>query len=248
MDERSAYRTRLAKEQNIYRDCLDIHRLPDIFHYWSNRYVRPKLEAFGFSSPNELFRCSLMDHCRRPDPEPRRFVSIGSGNCDLEIGIAAALQSGGSTNFVIDCLELNTAMLERGRTAADQAGLGGQLNFLEVDLNEWTAAHQYDAVIANQILHHVLDLEHLLAQIKVCLKPHGTFVISDSAITSATTITGVSFNFGTGPDTVLSGVACTPGTPGCVRGGGGGIPEPGTIALLGSALVGFGLLRRRKPL
>jgi SAM-dependent methyltransferase len=184
MDERSAYRARLAAEQNIYRDCLDIHRLPDIFHYWSNRYVRPKLEAFGFNSPNELFRCSLMDHCRRPDPETRRFVSIGSGNCDLEIGIAAALESaalesGSSTNFVIDCLELNPAMLERGRSAADQAGLTPRMNFVEVDLNEWTADCQYDAVIANQTLHHVLDLEHLFAQIKLCLKPHGTFVISD---------------------------------------------------------------------
>jgi len=34
----------------------------------------------------------------------------------------------------------------------------------------------------------------------------GTFVIADSAITAATTITGVTFDFGTGPDTFIVGV------------------------------------------
>src|SRR5207244_6238616 len=34
----------------------------------------------------------------------------------------------------------------------------------------------------------------------------GTFVISDAAITAGTSITGVVFNFGTGPDTFITGV------------------------------------------
>ena len=34
----------------------------------------------------------------------------------------------------------------------------------------------------------------------------GTFVIADSAITAATTITAVTFDFGTGPDTFIPGV------------------------------------------
>ena len=179
MDDRPAYEARLAAEQSIYRDCVDVHSLPDIFHYWSNRYVKPKLEAFGFSNPNELFLRYLLEQCRRPDPVARRFVSIGSGNCDLEIDLAAQLRSAGCDDFVIDCLDLNPAMLERGRTAAVQNGVADRMSFLAVDLNEWTAADEYDAVIANQTLHHVLHLEHLFGQVRKCLKPHGTFVISD---------------------------------------------------------------------
>ena len=34
----------------------------------------------------------------------------------------------------------------------------------------------------------------------------GTFVIADSSITATTTIPGVTFDFGTGPDTFLPGV------------------------------------------
>jgi SAM-dependent methyltransferase len=48
-----------------------------------------------------------------------------------------------------------------------------------VDLNTWNASQEYDAILANQILHHVLDLEHLFVEIKRSLKRGGSFVISD---------------------------------------------------------------------
>ena len=32
-----------------------VHALPDIFHYWSNRYLAPKLETFGASHPEAFF-------------------------------------------------------------------------------------------------------------------------------------------------------------------------------------------------
>jgi hypothetical protein len=65
----------------------------------------------------------------------------------------------------------------------------------------------------------------------------GTFVITDSAITSATTITGVTFAFGTQPDTFLHG-------PPVSR-----VPAPSALLLLGSGLglaAGVGWRRRRR--
>jgi hypothetical protein len=73
----------------------------------------------------------------------------------------------------------------------------------------------------------------------------GTFTISDAAITATTSITAVSFDFGTGPDTTLPGSVCTPGTPNCASGP-PGIPEPSALALFGGALVIFGMISRRK--
>jgi hypothetical protein len=64
----------------------------------------------------------------------------------------------------------------------------------------------------------------------------GTFVINDSAITANTTITGVFFNFGTGPDTKLPGVPVPS-------------PEPNSLVLLGFASIataGFYRWRTRR--
>jgi hypothetical protein len=61
-----------------------------------------------------------------------------------------------------------------------------------------------------------------------------TFVLNLSGVTADTTITSVTFSFGTGPDIFL------PGTPGGVA------PEPGSVFLLGSGLAALGLFRWRR--
>lgn len=175
----AAYAARLAAEDRFYRDDLEVHHLPEIFHYWSNRYIRPKLEAFGFRSPEDMFRKYAGEQCQRTTENPKRLVSFGSGNCDLEIDIASDLRARGHSDFLIDCLDLNPAMLERGRASAAQRELTAHLNFVEADFNEWIPDHQYDAVIANQALHHVLKLEDLFARIKSSLKPGGSLIVSD---------------------------------------------------------------------
>ncbi len=59
-----SYGARVAAEKGVYEDCVTVHDLPKIFHYWSNKYVRPKLEALGFSTPNEMFRKYLEEQCK----------------------------------------------------------------------------------------------------------------------------------------------------------------------------------------
>src|SRR6266403_4623508 len=91
--DETAYRTRLTAEKSTYRDCVEVHGLPDAFHYWSNRYMRPKLEAFGFGSPDDMFRKYLLEQCQSRQNDAKRFLSIGSGNCDLEIGLGTHLRA-----------------------------------------------------------------------------------------------------------------------------------------------------------
>jgi hypothetical protein len=73
-----------------------------------------------------------------------------------------------------------------------------------------------------------------------------TFTLDLSGVTANTTVTSVTFSFGTGPDTFLTNTCtsgCTPPPPPPPL---LNVPEPGTLLLIGSALLGFGLLRRRK--
>jgi len=175
----STYAARLAAERSTYEDCHIVHNLPDIFHYWSNCHVRPRLESLGLSSPNDLFRKYVDEQSGANPSSPLRLLSIGSGNCDLEINLASHLRSNGKADFTIDCLDMNSTMLERGREAASAQELVGCFNFVPADLNHWAPSDEYDAVIANQTLHHVLELENLVAKIKSCLKPKGSFIVSD---------------------------------------------------------------------
>src|SRR6266851_1681877 len=117
------YDARIASEQRIFENCFDVHQLPDIFHYWSNLHVLPKLQALGLNSIEDFFRQFLEEQLRMEPARPKRFVSIGSGNCDYELGLARDLHARQFTNFVIECVHLNPAMLERGRIAAAQSGL-----------------------------------------------------------------------------------------------------------------------------
>jgi len=174
-----AYALRIEAERAHFRDTVDVHALPDIFHYWSNRYLAPKARAMGFHHPDDFFARNLgasLDHSRRP---VKRVLSIGAGNCDTEVRVAQLLAAGGRRDFTIECLELNPYMLERGRQLADEAGVGDLIEGTEADFNQWVPKTTYEAVMANQSLHHVMALEHVFAAVHAALEPQGRFVVSD---------------------------------------------------------------------
>jgi hypothetical protein len=41
----TAYEARVRQQIEQYRHVENMHALPDIFHYWSNKYLRPKINA-----------------------------------------------------------------------------------------------------------------------------------------------------------------------------------------------------------
>ena len=140
----------------------------------------PKADSpFGFESADSMFARYLEERCLNLPSTPKRFVSLGSGNCELEIGLSLELRRRGHGEFTMECLDLNSGMLERGRAAAENAGVAENLVFTQTDLNSWTSGNQFDAAIANQSLHHVLNLEGLLGEVRKCLTSGGSFIISD---------------------------------------------------------------------
>jgi SAM-dependent methyltransferase len=174
----SLYRLRVAVEKANYESVEQVHDLPAIFHYWSNKYLAPKLTSLGFGSPDEFFVQELQRSWAR-SPGPKRFVSLGVGNCDAETRIARALLDTGQRDFTIECVDINPTMLRRGVDHARRAGVEPHIVPVEADFNVWTPAVGYDCVMANQSLHHVLELEHLFESVSTAVGEHGRFVIYD---------------------------------------------------------------------
>ena len=173
-----SYAARLRSEIETYRDCVDVNDLPQIFHYWSNKYLAPKFAKLGFSHPDEFFAKYLHESAPQVGG-PAAFASVGAGNCDTEVRVAKLLRHRGLANFTIECLDINADMLKRGRDLADAEGVGDAVLFTEADFNRWSPRKRYHAVMANQSLHHVVNLEGLFDAIHRAIDGGGSFVVSD---------------------------------------------------------------------
>ncbi|MDZ4813950.1 MAG: class I SAM-dependent methyltransferase [Pseudomonadota bacterium] len=174
-----AYEDRLKQETERFANELEVNNLPAIFHYWSNRYLLPQLQAFGFQHPEHFFETEFASVIRANPGQLCRFASLGSGNGDAEVRIAQGLLAQGLSAFCIDCLELTPEMNARTTELAQQSGVAAQVRALSVDLNSWTPQHTYSAIMANQSLHHMVELERILDTVKPALAPEARFLISD---------------------------------------------------------------------
>lgn len=173
------YAQRLQAEQTRFDRDVNVHDLPAIFHYWSNRYLAPKFRSLGFDHPDAFFAMGLEKAYHASPRGQRRFVSIGAGNCDTEVRVAKLLVARGLGDFVIECVELSPAMLERGRDLARAEGVDRFVLPVRADFNAWESGGPCDAVMANQSLHHVTNLEGLFDAIAAALDARGVFITSD---------------------------------------------------------------------
>lgn len=174
------YEKRICKEQSIYRNQVNVHELPAIFHYWSNKYLLPMMLEYGFRSSEQLTVHWLRESAARCRSSSPVFLSIGAGNCDREIRAARALKALGLDQFCIECLEINPDMLARARELARREGLDAQMAFVEGDFNRWTADKRYAGVMAHEALHHVVNLESLFDEVHRSMEDQACFVIHDT--------------------------------------------------------------------
>lgn len=156
----------------------EVNDLPKIFHYWSNKYLVPKFKPHGFSNPDEFF-LKYTVKCSKNKIDTVQILSIGSGNCDTEVRLAQQLKNFGIYNVQITCLDTNSTMLKRGKNLALEHEVATYFLFEQSDFNQWTPTKKYNLVVANQCLHHVVELEHLYDQINSALEPDGYFITSD---------------------------------------------------------------------
>ena len=113
---------------------------------------------------------NVLARLRRPDA---RLLSLGAGAGGIELDFARAVPEAA---FV--CLDVNPQLLALGRDQACEHGLA--VTFAEADLNTATLpAAEFDVVFCHASLHHLIELEHLMAQIARTLRPGGELITVD---------------------------------------------------------------------
>ena len=169
----------LQSSSGAARENSGAQELPEIFHYWSNKYLAADMSRFGFGNPEEFFFDQTKACLKESKNQRINILSIGSGDCAFEIRIVRKLLQWQLTDFVFECLDINQGLLRTGKEAADEAGLGDYFTFTCKDPNRWKPFKRYGIIIANQSFHDVQNLEGLFDSIRHSLRPGGLFIISD---------------------------------------------------------------------
>ncbi len=76
-------------------------------------------------------------------------------------------------------MDLNPHMLDRGKRLAQEKGVASQMQFVNEDVNSWRPLKTYQVIMANQSLHHFLELETLFEKTHSALAPDGYFLTDD---------------------------------------------------------------------
>jgi SAM-dependent methyltransferase len=173
------YESRKKNEIDNYQNVTTVHDLPEIYHYWSSRYLQPKFESLGYNDLNDFYVQQINAAGKRGLDEVIRILSVGSGNCDTEVELAKLFLAQGQKNFQFSCLDLNAAMLDRGRQLASKSGLSENFDFICCDINSWEPDTAYDVVFANQCLHHFVELERLFDCFRSAMKKYGILLTND---------------------------------------------------------------------
>jgi SAM-dependent methyltransferase len=174
-----SYATQIDQEIRFFQDFTNIHELPPIYHYWSNKHLRPKFESLGFSNPDEFYLRYITQTAHSNSPSACKILSLGAGNCDTEVRLSQLLRDGGIENFIFHCLDINPQMLSRGEQLVQERGLAAHFSFINTDINSWKSEISYDIIIANHSLHHFVELELLFEKTHKCLQDNGFFLTND---------------------------------------------------------------------
>lgn len=179
MSGEESYDRRIGNERRFFAKNVDVHALPQAHHYWTNRYLRPEVErVFGYAGPVEIY---AQEAARTFALTPsRRLVSLGSGRGEIELMVLERLAELGHDDVLLECLEITPRLCEAGAKLAAEKGLASRVTFTETDVNRWEPEPGgYAVVIANEFLHHIVELERVFDAFSRALAPQGRILTRD---------------------------------------------------------------------
>ncbi len=135
----------------------------------------PLIVAYGNRCVSGCERTSWEQVVRARYGELRQACSLGAGIGYVEEGLLE-----GGLFERLDVYELSQQASEKFRARLVAKGLDGRVGLHQSDVNfAQLPGERYDAVLCNTILHHVVNLEHVAAQVNRSLRPDGVLIVYD---------------------------------------------------------------------
>src|SRR5207249_4883032 len=131
------YKASMRMEIDAYTATENVHDLPVMANYWSDKYLVPMLEPFGFRNSVEFFRTYIGRVCTNKKDSTISILSIGAGNAATEINIGEWLRENSIENYTFKCADINADVLKRGQASALDKGLADKFTFETFDVNRW---------------------------------------------------------------------------------------------------------------
>ena len=143
---------------------------PKAHAIWMQEYMWAKVrEVFGAHSVAQFYGGPLKDRTRV------RVLSVGSGDGQVEVAIVRHLLDQGVRDVSMTVTELSPIRQARTRALVEREGLGERFRYEIVDFNEAFVEGTFDLVFAHHVLHHIVELELLYANIHAALADDGYF-------------------------------------------------------------------------
>jgi SAM-dependent methyltransferase len=173
-----SYTERIRQQLEQYADAK-IHDLPEIAHFWSDAFIGPGMsEVFGTTSITELYANAYVES-KGSKGGLGRILSIGCGDGNREIAMIELLLNRGHKDFLVVCTDLSPLLLDRLRTTARDKEYERLIEIAEVDLNVTPVLGEFDMIMANHSLHHIVELELLFKYCADHLKDEGILATND---------------------------------------------------------------------
>jgi SAM-dependent methyltransferase len=178
IDKNEHYNELITRQIDQYKDTDQIHDLPAIYDYWSGKYISENsLKVTGYNNIIEFYASNFEKALQ--ESGSRFLISIGAGDCSIEIEVVKNLISKNVTELSFVCLELSPLLIEKARNKIDAEKIGNIINVAQIDINQWNPQYTFAGVMAHHALHHFVNLEELFELIKKNLAKKGRFLTCD---------------------------------------------------------------------
>jgi SAM-dependent methyltransferase len=174
-----AYARAVAGQLRQFPNADGMHALPPIFWYWVERHLCEKARGrIPSVYPDKFFSAGIIDAVSRTGIP--RVLSVGAGDATQEILIAKELCRLGHDDIEILCADLTPALVADAAANIEAAGLSAKVRAIQIDLNKgFPLQARFGAVIAIDVLHHILNLEGLFQAVEDAINPDGSFIFRD---------------------------------------------------------------------